>query len=162
MNKIFSRFRKRPTEPTPAGSREAVHYEIEVDETGHKILIEAGKENIYDKIQAPLESTKIENILRRAAGGDPEALAQTHGQYLDCTNMPTSIAQMQNMIIRATNEFQRLPLEIRKQYNMSPEQYIADIGSDHWLNTLGIKKAETPAEAEKQKEVVTNGNESKH
>lgn len=147
--KVYSRFEKRPTEPAPAGSREMPVYEIEIDERGHKNLVKTGVKNIYDKIQAPLESTKIENILRRAAGGDATALAQTNGQFVDCTDMPTSFSAMQNTISRMRQEFEKLPIEIRREYNNSAEQYIADYGSKNWMEKLGLK-TEEPKKTEKE------------
>ena len=144
--KEYSRFEKRPTEPAPAGSREMPTYEIEIDERGHKNLVKTGVKNIYDRIQAPLESTKIETILRRAVGGDPLALAQTNGQYMDCTDMPSSFSAMQNTICRMQQEFEKLPIEIRRTFNNSPEQYIAEYGSEKWLEKTGLKPKETKKE----------------
>lgn len=125
-------------------------YEIEYDDKGHKNLVQTGVKDIYERIQAPLESTKIETILRRAAGGDAAALAQTNGQYIDCTDMPTSFSQMQNTLAKMRQNFEKLPLEIRKAYNNSPEQYIADYGTENWANIMGYTKATTLEEPAKE------------
>lgn len=135
---FYTRTIKRPTEAAPSGSSEADIYEVEIDTTGHKHLVKTGKTNTYEKIQASLESTKIENIIKRAAGGDLEALAVTNGQYLDCTEMPHSLAEAQNMLIKLEAQFNKLPLEIRQKYDMSAEKYIADYGTENWAKNLGI------------------------
>lgn len=135
---FYSRTSKRPTEAAPSGTAEADIYEVEIDTTGHKHLVKTGKTNTYEKIQASLESTKIETIMRRAAGGDLTALAVTNGQYLDCTDMPHSLAEAQNMLIKLEAQFNKLPLEIRQKYDMSAEKYIADYGTENWAKNLGI------------------------
>lgn len=150
---FYSRTKKRPTEATNPGNEWHQEYRIAIDLNGHKYLEEDGQTNIYDKIQESLEETKIENIIRRAVGGDETALAVMHGQYMDTTNMPTSLAEMQQAIITATEEFFKLPLDIRQKFDQSPEQFIAQYGSDEW-----IKKMERPTskgEPEKIEEAKT-------
>lgn len=130
--KIYSRTKKRPTEASPTGKMTEDTYSIEIDLKGHKTLTKSGETNIYDKIQESHEETKIENIIRRAVGGDETALAVMHGTYADVTKMPKSLAEMQQQIIKATQEFEKLPLELRRQFNHSVEEYIAEYGSKEW------------------------------
>lgn len=137
----YSRSKKRPTEATQPGSEWHQEYRMAIDLTGHKYLEEDGKTNIYDKIQESLEETKIENIIRRAVGGDESALAVMHGTYMDTTNMPKTLAEMQQAVIAATEEFYKLPLDIRQKFDQSPEQFIAEYGSDEWIEKM--KKPET-------------------
>lgn len=145
------------TEETPAGSKEESVYEMMIDLNGHKILKEKGKTNIYDIIQESLEQSKIENIIRRATEGDIMALQMMNGEYVDVTDVPHTLAEAQNFVIKAKQEFDQLPIKIRQKFNMSAEQYIAEYGHSSWIDKLGItKKTETiekPAETiEKPKE----------
>lgn len=133
---FYNRSRKRPTEATPAGSEWHQEYRVSIDLTGHKYLEEDGKTNIYDRIQESLEETKIENIIRRAVGGDESALAVMHGSYIDTTQMPKTLAEMQQAIINATNDFNKLPLEIRQKFDQSVEQYIAEYGTEIWAEKM--------------------------
>lgn len=148
---FYSRSKKRPTEATEPGSEWHQEYRMAIDLTGHKYLEEDGQTNIYDKIQESLEETKIENIIRRAVGGDESALAVMHGTYMDTTNMPKTLAEMQQAIITATEEFYKLPLEIRQKFDQSPEQYIAEWGSEEWAEKIKqperLKTTETTEEA---------------
>lgn len=137
-----------------AGEKEETTYEIQVDVRGHKKLVESGKTNVYDLIQESLEETKIENIIRRALGGDQEALAVMHGQYIDVTEAPKTLAEMQQAIIAATNEFNKLPLEYRAKFNHSPEQFVAEYGTEGWIEKM--KAPETL-----KTEAANNGDESK-
>lgn len=137
---FYSRSKKRPTEAAEPGNEWHQEYRMAIDLTGHKYLEEDGKTNIYDKIQESLEETKIENIIRRAVGGDESALAVMHGTYMDTTNMPKSLAEMQQAIITATEEFYKLPIEIRQKFDQSPEQFIAEYGSEEWTKKLTPKE----------------------
>lgn len=137
---FYSRSNKRKTEATPPGSEYHQEYRVSIDLTGHKYLEPDGQTNIYDKIQESLEETKIENIIRRAVGGDETALATMHGQYIDTTQMPKTLAEMQQAIINATNDFNKLPLEVRQKFDQSVEQYIAEYGTETW--TEKMKKPE--------------------
>lgn len=149
---IYSRFKKRPTDPTPTGEKEEDTYEIQVDVRGHKSLVATGRTNVYEKIQESLEETKIENIIRRALGGDESALTIMHGTYADVREAPKSLAEMQQAIIAATNQFERLPVDYREKFNHSVEQFVAEWGTEAWMEKM--KKPETlnntPETAEKE------------
>lgn len=135
--KYRSAYNPGKTEPAPSGSKYEYIYEMDIDENGHKTLKKTEKqENIYEKIQESLEETKIENIIRRALGGDPMALAQTNGQYFDATDAPQSLAEAQRMIIQATDEFFKLPITIREKFDHSPEKYINEYGTESWMGKL--------------------------
>lgn len=141
----------------PNGSPTEPEYTMTIDEKGHKILKKTGETNTYNLIQESLEQTKIENILRRAEAGDPFAINVKNGQYLDVTDVPNTLAEAQNFVIKASQEFEKLPIDIRRKFDMSPEKYIASFGSEAWAAALGIKlKKEDPAPAEEIKEGVTD------
>lgn len=132
----------------PTGSKFHKTYEVAIDDQGHKTLKENGSTNTYAKIQEHLEETLIENILQRAALGDEEALNRIQAQYLDTTDMPKTLAEAQNKIISIKNEFEKLPVDIRREFDFSPEKYIQEYGTQSWMKTLGFIKDEittTPA-----------------
>lgn len=143
----------RPTTTAaPNGSPEEPEYTMCIDKNGHKYLKETGKTNTYKLIQESLEETKIENIMQRAEAGDLTALNIRNGEYLDITDMPNTLAEAQNFVIKASQEFDKLPLEIRKKFDMSPEKYIASFGSKAWADALGIKLKEETEAADPGKE----------
>ncbi|UPW41772.1 internal scaffolding protein [Peromfec virus RodF7_13] len=142
MPEFYTAYKKPETKESPAGNKEEPVYEIEIDETGHKKIIETGKTNIYDMIQESLEQSKIENIVRRATEGDANALSVVNGSYIDVTDMPSTLAEAQQFVIKAKNEFDTLPLQVRREYNFSAEQYIADYGTENWAKIIGIQKPE--------------------
>ena len=127
-------------------------YEVTVDKKGHKTLKQNGYTNTYAKIQEALESTLIENILMRAKLGDEEALNRVQAQYLDTTDMPKTLAEAQNKIISIKNEFEKLPIDLRRQFDFSPEKYIQEYGTEPWMKTMGFIK-EAPVETPVKEEV---------
>lgn len=141
----------------PSGSKFHTNYEVAIDDNGHKTLAESGSTNTYAIIQEHLEETLIENILRRAELGDDEALNRINGQYLDTTDMPKTLAEAQNKIISIKNEFEKLPIDLRREFDFSPEKYIQEYGTEPWMRTMGFIKDPIPeVKPEEKKEVITN------
>lgn len=136
--KFYTAYNRPTTEPAPAGSKEEPVYMMQIDLKGNKTLIQTGKTNIYDIIQESLEQSKIETIIRRATEGDPYALTMMNGQYIDTTDVPATLAEAQRFVIHAKEEFDQLPINIRRQFDMSAEKYIANYGTSNWLEIMGV------------------------
>ena len=81
-------------------------------------------------IQEDLEGTKIENILHAVAMGDLSALRQRETIYADATNMPKTLMEAQNLVLKMKNEFEKMPLEVRKLFDNSPEKYVDEMGTE--------------------------------
>ena len=142
---------------TPSGSKEEDVWELKIDEKGNETFYISGKTNVYEKIQAHLEETKIENILARCIEtGDYTALNQVQGNYMDITEMPTNMLEAYNKIKDAENIFNKLPLEIRAKYDHNFNKYLADMGSEEWMKTMGIVKEEVKEETTEVKETEVN------
>lgn len=135
---FYSRSKKPPVEATEPGSGIQKTYRMAIDLNGHKYLEEDGEVNLYQKIQESLEETKIENIVRRAVGGDSQALNVMHGVYADVTNAPRTFAEMQQAVITATEEFRKLPVDVREKFGHSVEKYVAEYGTEEWLKKVTI------------------------
>lgn len=132
------------------GSREANDYHIVIDERGHKKLQFVGTHDIYDEIQSYAEECKIENIIARAAAGDPDALNQRQGFYADITNTPRDLKEAQDSILKLSNGFYNLPAEVREKFDNSLEKFVQTFGSDEWAENMGFKKeTETAPKTEK-------------
>lgn len=130
---MFTMYKRPETKPSPAGEKFVTEYEMAINELGHKSLVEKmAPKDIYTPIQESLEETKIENIIRRAAGGDESALSVHQGAFFDARNAPTSLAEAQAAIIAAENQWLTLPLEIRQKFDHSFEKYINDYGTESW------------------------------
>lgn len=130
MPKVYTKFDVPEKIKTISGSRYLNTYQEEIDkETGKKHLVKTGETNVYEMIQADLEASKIENILQRVALGDLSALNQKETLYVDTTNMPKTLMEAQNIVLKAKQEFERMPLEVRKEFDNSAEKYISEMGT---------------------------------
>lgn len=123
---------------TPSGSKMANTYEIQIDANGHKTLVKTGEENVYVLIQSELEETKIENIIAKVTMGDTTALEQRQGQFIDTTDMPKTLAEAQNMIIKITNQFEGLSTEEKAKFDYSPEKFISEYGTQEWAEKMNL------------------------
>ena len=152
--KFYSRLEHAPRIETPAGSKEATTYQTRIDENGHKITEPIGKTNIYDRIQSSLEETKIENIIKRFTEGDVSAFRTGEPVYMDITGAPKTLMEAQNLIIKITDEFNTLPVEVRAKFDHSPEKYVAIYGGEEWAKAVGyeIKKTEPDTSTQPIKE----------
>lgn len=133
------------------GSKYAPVYSLASKEAGKIDLEVTGEKNIYDEIQSHAQSVDIHNILLKYKMGDESVLQKKKGMFIDVTDMPTNFADIMKTVITAENNFNELPFDVRKEYNFSPAEYIADIGSERWLTALGITKEEAKAIGEEDK-----------
>ena len=72
---------------------------------------------------------------------------------MDITNCPSSIAEAQQYIINAKEEFEKLPKEIKQKFEFNPEIYIAEMSgnTEGWLDKMGYtEKIKLAKEKEKQ------------
>lgn len=128
----------------PAGERYAIRYIMQYDKNGHKHLIENGKTDLQEIIQKDLESTKIQNIIARCV--NPEELHMLQKSTVDITKMPTTMMEANNLIIAARQEFDQLPLEIKRYYGNSAERYIADRSQNNAIWNKAVSEINKPAQ----------------
>lgn len=138
-----------------AGSIYENEYQEQINKkTGCLELVKIGKKNIYELIQQDLESTKIENILHKLAIGDYSVLKQAQLTYVDESDFPKSLMEAQNIVIKAKQEFEAFPVEVKKLFNNSAEQYVSEIGTNTFLDKMApfnddaLKKQKAEKDAE--------------
>ena len=119
-----------PGAKTVPGSGMKDTYKMHVDEDGKRELKKSGEYNLYADIQSYKDSVSIDYILTRFVNGDETALSRVQGIYGDFTQMPTTMAELQQRVIDAEHLFNNLPLDIREQYNFSASEFFAQLDSD--------------------------------
>lgn len=147
----------------PTGNQMDNVYDYIITENLIKGLKKTGEVNRYEKIQKAADECKIETILAKAAV-DPSILQNRRGMFLDTSEAPKSLAEFENMRIRVIQEFGKLPLDVRKKFDNSPEKFVAEYGSEEWADKMGLKELEEVKEAveaitETPVEVKTEGGE---
>lgn len=116
------------------GSAKRPTYRLYVDDDGKRELRQSGEVDAYMEIQSYKDSVSIDYILSRFCAGDSSALSRIQGVYGDFTNMPTTLAELQQRVIDATALFDSLPLDVREQYNFSPSEFFVQLDSDKTKN----------------------------
>uniref|UniRef100_A0AAU8AZ96 Internal scaffolding protein n=1 Tax=Dulem virus 202 TaxID=3145679 RepID=A0AAU8AZ96_9VIRU len=145
MTKIYKPYEdeKPPKRASNPGSEWETEYKERYDENGHPYLVETGKVNVYEKIQSYRDECEIQSILSRYAAGD-QTVMNRPGYYIDTTVLPTSYTEYFNLMQEQKEKFNSLPLNIRKKFNNSFEEWAASAGNAEWLNKMGIKQQEQP------------------
>lgn len=147
-----------------AGSRLAPKHAVRIDDNGHKILVRTGEfTNIYEKIQSHVEECDIKLIWERAQTEGYEILNKREAISGDVTMCPTSMLDAAQRLQDMENDFNQLPLDVRRSFNFSFTEYIAEAGKDvsSWATKMGIVKKEAPAkEPEPEVSVEKEGGEN--
>ena len=136
MPKVYTQFDHPKGKPTPAGDRYLDVFQEEITKDGTKELICTGKKNIYDIIQEDKESTLIENILKATAMGDYSMLKMQEPVYIDATTFPKNLMECQNIVLKAKQEFENMPKEVRELFNNSPEAYVNEMGTKEFFEKM--------------------------
>lgn len=148
----ISNFRETAeTWPTEAGESVRRTYLWERDEKGEKVLKLDQVIDQQAEIDSYLEETKIENIIRRASI-DPniaERIApDVGGGIQDFTEMPHTLAELQNIMIRAEQIWDEVPKEIKFKFDNDVDKFVASFGTVEWAKKLGIyQEKQTEAKA---------------
>lgn len=149
-----SNFRETATaKPTEAGESVRLTYLWEYNEKGEKVLKLDQTIDQQAEIDSYLEETKIENIIRRASI-DPEIAARIApnlgGGIQDFTEAPQTLAELQNIMIRAEQIWGEIPKEIKLKFDNNVDKFVASFGTVEWAKNLGIYQEKQP-EAETAK-----------
>lgn len=121
---------KTPTYASPTGERLVPVYGERVNSDGERVLEVIGETNQYEKIQASLDSTKIEDIIRRYEAGDITILEKSKGQYIDATKLPKDLMSAQNNLMALQEQFDALSLQAKEQFGMSFDKFLMALEKD--------------------------------
>lgn len=143
-----SNFRETIEEwPTEAGESVRRTYLWERNEKGEKVLKLDQVIDQQAEIDSYLEETKIENIIRRASI-DPniaERIAPDLGGGIqDFTEAPHTLAELQNIMIRAEQIWAEVPKEIKYKFDNDVDKFITSFGTVEWAKNLGIYNEKEP------------------
>lgn len=131
----------------PTGSKIITEHRLVMDKDGTDHLVKDVKINIYERIQASAEQSDINNIIRRAKAGDPTALNQVKGEYMNVLGAPKDLRAAQEFVINAERQFNSLPLETKKAFDNNPRKYVAMYGTKEFEDITGITAERAKNEA---------------
>lgn len=148
--------------PMETGKKFAYKRELRSNPTtGKKEIVKVDTINTYNYIQSFKDSCDINVLIQRFANGDESALGIGRTpSFIDCTQMPKTLAEAQSQLIEAENYFNSLPVEVRAKFGHDAGQFFAEIGSDEFNKKLGIEMPVTPPDPvvvpDKVKEVAAD------
>lgn len=145
------------------GSKTEMRHRAHITKDGRRVLIKDKEVAIYYLIQSHREECEIENIIRRAVEGDYTALNASNPIYTDITNCPSSIAEAQQFIIDAKENFEKLPKEIKAKFEFNAELYIAEMSNDieSFLEKTGLAETIKLNKETAEQAAIDNENFSK-
>lgn len=121
---------------TSSGSSEKVIYSSKVCPNGEIMLTPAGKEDIQEYINSFRESTDMSFILHQLSLGNTAVLNQKQMIFGDFTEVPTSLAEAQQMLIDGEAAFYKLPLDVRQEFNNNFRQWLFTSGQPEWIEKM--------------------------
>lgn len=121
---------------TDSGCAIRTLYESYFDENGVLQLKESGSQNTDDFIESFRQSTELATILNNYLHGDSTALNRHQGFYADLTKAPKSNREALDIVLKAENAFAALPKDIRQQFGNDWQAWLAQSGSEEWLQTM--------------------------
>lgn len=136
---VFSRFNRPKTETVPAFSGTQTVFEERIID-GTRKLVKTGLNPLNEFVQKSLPETQIYNILRKYENGNVDVLSKSFGQYFDSTEMPRTLQDAQNALIKAEVYFDKLPVDIKNKFNNSCSAFLDSVFDGTLQSKLGIVK----------------------
>ena len=137
MQTFRTKYEKHKRFHCSTGSRYETLYQEEIDEkTGKLQLVKTGKKDVYQLIQEDAEDSKMINIIHKLALKDYSVLREAKLTYVDEAEFPHSLMEAQNIVVKAKQEFENFPIEVKKLFNNSAEQYVSEIGTNEFIEKM--------------------------
>ena len=133
------------------GSFETPALEARLRPDGSYGIEQVGMVDTWNQIQACRASTDMSLILSRYMAGDTSALSRAQGFYGDISEMPENMHEALSVMLRAQQDFDALPLEVRERFDMDVYKYISELGTPGFSDKLKVSSKDvttTPIESE--------------
>lgn len=161
MYDFKSQFDDHPRVFSNPGTRKVQRYRSRYNDVGQLELVPNGEDDLYDMIQSHADSVNIDTILSKFVSGDPDALSKMQGTFGDFTNLPTSYAELLNVINESEQFFEQLPLEVREKFHHNFAEFISSMDSKDFAERMGfvtpVADSVPAASADSSSEVNSNG-----
>lgn len=140
---------------TCSGSRFHPLYGSKVTPKGDIILEEKGKEDLQAYINSFAESCDMSFILHQLSLGNTAVLERKQMMFGDFTDMPSNLAEMQQIFIDGEAAFNELPLETRREFDNNFRNWLFTSGSAEWNEKMQklIPQNEVPTTEEVNEDV---------
>lgn len=123
---------------TCPGSKFHIRYEGQLQDNGELKLIEVGRDDIQEMIEADRIKTELSVILDKFNAGDVSVLHRYNPMYADISGIPKSLIEAQNMLDSLRADFDMLPISIKEKFHNDYYKWIGSYGNSYWLSAMGI------------------------
>lgn len=121
------------------GSSLKTDYKLRLDKYGKRYLEPVGVSNVHDFIQSHHDSSEVHKLIEKYSMlGDPSILNKKVGRYGDFTGLPSNLAEVYRSVTEANDLFQTLPIEVKREFNHSPSEFFASIGTEKYNKALAL------------------------
>lgn len=132
----------RVRERSNAGERFIYDYNWQVNERGVKELVRGERVDVYGQIQASKDSVDLNKMIEHyKKTGDDTIFRKKPGACFDATGMPKSYPELYQRLVDAEGIFNGLPVDVKTQFNNSPSQFFAAIGTDKFNKIFNNEKS---------------------
>jgi len=153
----------KPIIPMPECSKFETEYREELDKDGNKYLKKIGKINVYDKIQEAREGVELSNLIEMYRPKiDEFDLTKMEESIADFTNMPDSLIDVENIILKAKDLWNGSPLEIKNLFNNNFNTFLAGAQNGTLESFVKQKREAFSSENIKVEEVHPTEEEIQH
>ncbi|QCS36174.1 minor capsid protein [Capybara microvirus Cap1_SP_147] len=119
------------------GKRVKKEYKMTILKDGKKELIECGETDIQNFINSFHDDTELHHVIEKYQMLQDPTLLNVHpGWYGDVSDFPNTLADMYRLTQNATDFFNSLPVDIRKEFNFSDTQFYASVGTDAYNDIM--------------------------
>lgn len=125
-----------------------------VDKDGNRSFVPDRVIDQYAYIQSFKDECLIENIIKRAVGGDVTVLSKVQGQYGDFTETPTDLRGLFNVMNDAKGVFDALSEEEKAKYGDNFDDFIGSFATAEGI--MAFLQSQSPQVATPVEEVKTD------
>lgn len=147
----------------PVCSLDEPEYALVDEEDGSPALKVVGSIPRYKQIQAETEGIALSSLIEQYKHtGDDSIFNVNEGFFADITEMPADRLSWENMLSRASTEFEQLPLNVRAKYDHNYKKFLKAVDDGSFVKdfSIGVKDAKASAEGSKLKtEAAKDGKE---
>ena len=145
--------------PSPSGDKLKKEFQLEIEPDGNRRLVETGVKDVYAEIQSYKYSCTVQNVVKRALGGDMSALAKQQGVFCDQTLLPTDLITANEAVRQVETVYRKLPADVRAKYGGFNE-FVKAFGTLEGVRDFYANLTNPPARSEKSDTAQsTNGGE---
>lgn len=120
------------------GSRFKPVYSPFVDDDGVLKLDKISEINLYNEIQSHSDSCDINLLISRFMSGETDVFERVKGFYADVSDIPDNYSEILNNQLKAEDFFNHLPVDVKKRFNNSFNEFICSVGDDDFLVRAGF------------------------